>query len=408
MSSNSQIGVGTTVDLGELEVPMADGDIIVGDGSANPVIGSHGDINGLSDDDHGSVYPALAGSSAVLNMANFAINNIGAAGNDFGSAQLDLASGYTILGAGALTLSTTTGDLTITPSGNTIISIGDLEMNDAIHWDTSVAVTASRVEITRVTNDLHYNIPSGGLHSWRVNDVTAMSLSSTALDLADNEVTNISGLILTERAAAAAGDVAGFGQLFVKNDTPNVLIFRDDAGTEVTLGAGGAGGGASFKIFAQQPPAANAATTVFRAGASTPAESFETLAFDDATIEYMDFKVIARNYDTTKDIEITIKWGGDTATTNDVIWGAAIRELADGDDAGVSHTYVFTDAAASTVPGVVDKRTTLTLTLTSGANVDNVADGAEFHFRLRRNATAGGDNMVGDALLWLMNIEEAA
>jgi len=39
---------------------------------------------------------------------------------------------------------------------------------------------------------------------------------------------------LTERAAALA-DQAGKGQLWVRNDTPNVLVFTDDAGTDIVL-----------------------------------------------------------------------------------------------------------------------------------------------------------------------------
>ena len=42
-------------------------------------------------------------------------------------------------------------------------------------------------------------------------------------------------------SAAAAADQAGYGQLWVRNDTPNVLVFTDDAGTDTVLGAGGGG-----------------------------------------------------------------------------------------------------------------------------------------------------------------------
>ncbi len=45
--------------------------------------------------------------------------------------------------------------------------------------------------------------------------------------------------VYLDEQAAAQGDLAGYGQLFVRNDTPNVLIFRDDAGNETDLTAGG-------------------------------------------------------------------------------------------------------------------------------------------------------------------------
>jgi hypothetical protein len=44
-------------------------------------------------------------------------------------------------------------------------------------------------------------------------------------------------LRLTEQAAAVT-DVAGIGQLWVKDDAPNTLWFTDDAGNDVQLGAG--------------------------------------------------------------------------------------------------------------------------------------------------------------------------
>jgi hypothetical protein len=51
-----------------------------------------------------------------------------------------------------------------------------------------------------------------------------------------------------EEVAAAAADSAGFGQLWVKNTTPNELWFTDDAGTDVQLGAS-SGGGETAKVW---------------------------------------------------------------------------------------------------------------------------------------------------------------
>jgi hypothetical protein len=41
--------------------------------------------------------------------------------------------------------------------------------------------------------------------------------------------------IYLEEQAAARADIAGDGQLWVRDDTPNVLVFRDDAGNETVL-----------------------------------------------------------------------------------------------------------------------------------------------------------------------------
>ena len=42
-----------------------------------------------------------------------------------------------------------------------------------------------------------------------------------------------------QEAAAGQGDIAGYGQLWVQNDAPNTLWFKDDAGTSYQLGVGG-------------------------------------------------------------------------------------------------------------------------------------------------------------------------
>ncbi|WP_455363603.1 hypothetical protein [[Eubacterium] cellulosolvens] len=51
-------------------------------------------------------------------------------------------------------------------------------------------------------------------------------------------ISNEGSLYLSE-IAAAGPDIAGKAQIFVRNDTPNVAIFRNDAGEEIELGSGG-------------------------------------------------------------------------------------------------------------------------------------------------------------------------
>ncbi len=49
------------------------------------------------------------------------------------------------------------------------------------------------------------------------------------------------GGIFIREIAAAEGDIAGLGQIWVRNDTPNTLMFTDDAGNDHDLTAGGGG-----------------------------------------------------------------------------------------------------------------------------------------------------------------------
>ena len=47
------------------------------------------------------------------------------------------------------------------------------------------------------------------------------------------------GLVLDEQATVPFSTTAGMGTLWVRNDTPNVLVFTDDAGTDFDLNGGG-------------------------------------------------------------------------------------------------------------------------------------------------------------------------
>ena len=64
------------------------------------------------------------------------------------------------------------------------------------------------------------------------------------------------GSFLIKETANAGGNVANYGQLWVKNDTPNNLYFTDDSGQDVaitnngSLAGGGGGGGGLNSIVA--------------------------------------------------------------------------------------------------------------------------------------------------------------
>jgi len=84
----------------------------------------------------------------------------------------------------------------------------------------------------------------GGNHATLAGDLNILSLSSSKLyfdssaatwDFKTNQLLMDSTLSIKERAASLA-DVAEYGQLWVKNTTPNELWFTDDAGTDIQVG----------------------------------------------------------------------------------------------------------------------------------------------------------------------------
>ena len=161
-----------------------------------------------------------------------------------------------------------------------------------------------------------------------------------------------------------------------------------------------ASGDPVVQVLSIMPPAANAATLDTRAGGSTPAETVDVLDFDDTTVEYMDYKCVLVGYD-GGGLTFTLKWSASTATTNDVIWSAAIRRMADdAEDVDSSHTYVYNDASADTAPSASGEISYPTIAFTDGADMDSWADGELAIVRIRRFASDSGDTMAGDAELW--------
>lgn len=70
-------------------------------------------------------------------------------------------------------------------------------------------------------------------------------IGNSDLDMSGNAIQNVATIdlqteaIITEMVDHVSTPTAGFGILWVRNDTPNVLVFTDDAGTDTVLGSGG-------------------------------------------------------------------------------------------------------------------------------------------------------------------------
>lgn len=152
-------------------------------------------------------------------------------------------------------------------------------------------------------------------------------------------------------------------------------------------------------VLSVLPPGANFAVLTRRAGGSTPAEGVNVWAFDAAAIEYLDFLCVLQGY-AGGGLTFTLPWSAASATSGTVRWGGAIRRFADdAEDLDTAHTYDFNDVD-DTAPSAAGELSYPTLTFTNGADMDSVADGEVFIFRLRRNATHANDSMTGDAEAW--------
>lgn len=154
-------------------------------------------------------------------------------------------------------------------------------------------------------------------------------------------------------------------------------------------------------------PASSYATHDTRSGGSTPNEIIPVLDFDASSIEYADFLLrLPSNY-AGGGLTLSLEWMATSATSNAVVWGAAIRRIQDdAEDLDTSQTYDFNDATADTAPSASGETSKASITFTDGADMDSLAAGESFILRIRRNATSGSDNMTGDAELVNITITE--
>jgi len=131
---------------------------------------------------------AISGGTSYTVDALFspATNDAAALGTtSLGFSDLHLATGGVLNWAnGEVTITETDGNtLTIAGVATRVdLAAGILELNNAIELDTGVAVVATEYSVSRdadATNQLHFNVPTGALFEWSINDVAVMKIAST-------------------------------------------------------------------------------------------------------------------------------------------------------------------------------------------------------------------------------------
>ncbi len=126
--------------------------------------------------------------------------------------------------------------------------------------------------------------------------------------------------------------------------------------------------------------------------------------FDASTPESLIFRGVLPAHYSGGGLTLEIFWLGKTATTGEVVWGAAIE--AGGTDLDSDSFATEQEAAAATTSGTSGIETKTTITFSSGANMDSLAAGGSFRLKLRRIADDVDDDMAGDAQLLSLNLKE--
>lgn len=151
----------------------------------------------------------------------------------------------------------TTGKL-IQDSKVTISDEGNIAVGLTTAEETrSVDIRAADSQVTQIRfyrgSDRRWVMKKDTDATWKLERYTGgaggtLADTPIAVNNSNGTITIPNDLILGERADHASTPAAGFGYLWVRNDTPCVLVFTDDAGTDHVLGSGGGGGVTSVAV----------------------------------------------------------------------------------------------------------------------------------------------------------------
>lgn len=327
--------------------------------------------------------------TADIDWGGYGISNLRFLG---GATEASIASsGTTNLLASTSLFNVITGTATITSLGTGANRIKFVRFAAALiltHHATSL-ILPTGANITTAAGDTAIVVSDASSNA-RVISYTRADGSALAVDLG-------AGAFITE-ASAAAADQAGKGQVWVKDDTPNILKFTDDAGNDYSVAMAGttAVGVGAHSIWlpvgamTEDDGAPPESTTLVGAtsGAQIPGR-----AFDASSDETMWASIFMPKSWAAGTLSAYFIWAGDSATSGNCIWAIRARAFGDNDaDAAMGSAATVTDAPGGTAKDVaISGAATLTIAAAAAEEL-NV-------FEIYRDADNGSDTMTGDAIL---------
>lgn len=158
---------------------------------------------------------------------------------------------------------------------------------------------------------------------------------------------------------------------------------------------------AVFTPLHNEPPASNYATLDLR-------NYHPVLDFDGATDEEAVFtSILPRNY-SGGGLTVYLHVAFTSATSGNAYWQAGIERMDDASLDMDADSFAAFQGAAGNPNGTSGAMTLVTITFTSGAQMDSLAAGEMFRLKIHRDAdgTAGTDDVATDAELFGIEIKE--
>lgn len=148
-----------------------------------------------------------------------------------------------------------------------------------------------------------------------------------------------------------------------------------------------------------QAPSSNFATLDSR-------NDHPVLDFDAASDEDEIFGgIMTRNY-SGGGVTVTKVWLASTATSGDVVWNDSWERHEDDATDLDSDSFAAVNAATATTASASGEPQYTETAFTDGADMDSIAVGESFRFKLTRDANNGSDTMAGDAELLRIEVRE--
>jgi hypothetical protein len=195
--------------------------------------------------------------------------------------------------------------------------------------------------------------------------------------------------LLTSTEPSTAGNRSK-PMLVATGSTTGIVVNMRDVIVRDTL--------ASFTALSNMPLAANFATLDLR-------NNHPVLDFDDTTEETAVFGGVVPHHYGGGGMTVILYWMATTATTGDVVWGAAFER---DDEAGTdldADSFATELTATETTPGTSGQVRTTEIAFTN-AQIDGLLAGESFRVKIARKAAAGGDTLSGDAELLRVELKE--
>jgi len=156
-----------------------------------------------------------------------------------------------------------------------------------------------------------------------------------------------------------------------------------------------------FSPLHNEPPAAIYATLDSRNG-------HPVLDFDGATDEEAVFSGVLPAHYAGGGLTVDTYWAFSSATSGSLRVQAAIERM-DASSLDIdADSFASFQSAGGSAPGTSGQVIVVTVTLSSGANMDSLAAGEAFRLKIRRDAdgTSGTDDIATDAELVAVQIKE--